>query len=565
MPGMAHIVFITSGLEHLGVAALSAYLREHGHQTSMVYEPKPFSSNSGPDNPLLAKLLEPSPELTAQRILAKKPDIVAFSSYTVTHKWSVDVARAVKRQRNVPIVFGGAHVSGAPQHAIREEAIDVVVEGEGEGALLDLAECVEKEGFGRQDIPNTWLRGDKGIIRNPLRPLIADLDTLPWADKSGFYSHIPVFEREFYVISRRGCPFRCSFCEYSIFPRQYPGSKPVRRRSVEHLMGELRAWHARGVMRKIFFWDAIFTLDLGWMEEFAEAYSRDIGLPFECYSHPQAMSRDMARILKDAGCAMIRIGVQTVNPETLAEMERKGDAEKVQSAIRHLKDYDIDHSVDHIAGLPGEGLEDQKNAIRFYNELRPAQVYVHWMTYLPGTTAFDRARADGSIPAETAEKILMGEENRGFDAPRMLHAGGKQEEFDEISRVIVLFDLLPMLSRKKIEWLLDSGLYRKLPQGVGVRQILRLVLAFVGDVALRERMRTILLGSLQSAAKELPIPDFFQNTSPSSEEHQNWPTRPQPALNSDADSDTNSDTSSEASPGAGVERKEPKLVELRLF
>src|SRR5690606_12052015 len=157
--GRMRVTFVTSGLEHLGVAALSAYVRAHGHEPTLVYEPKPFSSNSGPDNALLARLLEPRPEETAARVLATAPDVVAFSSYTITHQWSVEVARAIKRERPVPIVFGGPHVSGAPAHSIREPAIDVVVEGEGEGALLDLLECAEEDRFGRNDVPNTWVRG----------------------------------------------------------------------------------------------------------------------------------------------------------------------------------------------------------------------------------------------------------------------------------------------------------------------------------------------------------------------------------------------------------------------
>ena len=143
------VTFVTSGLEHLGVAALSAYVKAHGHEASLVYEPKPFSSNSGPDSPLLARLFEPTPADTAGRILATRPDVVAFSSYTITHGWSVQVAREVKRRARVPIVFGGPHVTGAPAHAIREPSIDAVVEGEGEGALLDLLGCVEGGRFGR--------------------------------------------------------------------------------------------------------------------------------------------------------------------------------------------------------------------------------------------------------------------------------------------------------------------------------------------------------------------------------------------------------------------------------
>jgi radical SAM superfamily enzyme YgiQ (UPF0313 family) len=153
------VTFVTSGLEHLGIAALSAYVRAHGHESSLVYESKLFSSNSGPDSALLARLFEPTPRETARRISATRPDVVAFSSYTITHRWSVEVARELKKNGPTPIVFGGPHVSGAPEHSIREPAVDAVVEGEGEGALLDLIVCAEKDNYGTTDVTNGWFKG----------------------------------------------------------------------------------------------------------------------------------------------------------------------------------------------------------------------------------------------------------------------------------------------------------------------------------------------------------------------------------------------------------------------
>jgi len=500
---MARVVFVTSGLEHLGVAALSAYARAHGHDARLVYEPKPFSSDSGPDSPLLAQWLEPTPAQTAERVLAESPDVVAFSSYTITHAWSVTVAREIKARRKVPIVFGGPHVNGAPEHSIRERAIDAVVEGEGEGALVDLLECAEKGRFSRTTVPNVWFANGGTPIKNPVRPLIEDLDSLPWADKSGFYSEVPAFEREFYVVSRRGCPFRCSFCEYSIFPKQYPGEKPVRRRSVSHLIAELEAWKRRGRIRKIFFWDAIFTLDIKWMEEFADAYRERIGLPFECYTHPQAMTRQMAQELARAGCSMVRVGVQSVNADTLAAMERKGDRKRVERTIGHLRDHGIPYALDHIAGLPGEGPEDQKNAVRFYNAVRPAQIYMHWMTYLPGTTALERASQEGLLSEEQVERILRGEETHGYEAPRLIGAGPAKDALDEISHLVMLFRLMPLLPQATIDWLLESGTYRWLPDTTTVSRAVELLVALRGNAALRERVYAILIGAAHSALQTL--------------------------------------------------------------
>jgi anaerobic magnesium-protoporphyrin IX monomethyl ester cyclase len=497
------VTFVSSGLEHLGVSALSAWVRTRGHEPTLVYEPQPFSSNSGPDNRLLAKLFEPRPAQTAEKVLATSPDCVAFSSYTITHRWAVEVAREIKRRAAVPIVFGGPHVSGSPEDAIREPAIDAVVEGEGEGALSDLLECVENGRFARTDIPNTWLKGTRSPIRNPLRPLISDLDALPFPDKRIFYDQVPAFEREYYAISRRGCPYRCSFCEYSIFPKQYPGEKPVRRRSVGNLIAELKLWKARGKMRKVFFWDAIFTLDITWMEEFAEAYRREIGIPFECYTHPSTMTREMARQLSRAGCALVRVGVQSVNADTLVGMDRRGHRDRVAETLNFLREFAIPYSLDHILGLPGEGPEDQREAIRFYNQVRPARIVLHWMTYFPGTTALERAERQGLLSADEVRRIRRGEVTEGYEVPRLV---GRQEDrscLQEIERLAVLFDLMGLLPPRTINWLLSSGLYRVIPRGFALRQLIALVRTMVGDSATRERMQMILAAAFQAARKQL--------------------------------------------------------------
>lgn len=478
------VTFVTTGLEHLGVAALSAYLRAHGHEVSLVYEPRPFSSGSGTDIPLLARLLEPTPAETAARVVATRPDVVAFSTYTVTHQWAVQVARAVKASLDVPTVFGGPHVGAAPERLITEPAIDAIVEGEGEGALLDLVECAERGRFGRHDIANVTTEGPHGVRRNPVRALIDDLDALPFADKAGFYEAVPDYEREYYVISRRGCPYRCSFCEYSFFPRHYPGAKPVRRRTVDHLIAELRGFVDRGRVRKVFFWDPIFTLDPKWVSEFAARWPREVGLPFECYTHPNAMTDEMARYLAAAGCIMVRIGVQTVNSDTLASVDRRGDAERIRRAIETLAHAGLTYTVDHIIGLPGEGAPDQLAALRFYNEVRPMRIIAHWMTYFPGTVAFEKAKSEGRLGAEDALRILEGDIGPGY-----AYSGNVEyPDHDELRRLSNVFDLLPLLPPGAVDWLLDSGAWRRLPTSSTLRKAGVVGLVLKGDAATRERV-----------------------------------------------------------------------------
>jgi radical SAM superfamily enzyme YgiQ (UPF0313 family) len=491
------VTFVSCGMEHLGIEALAAYVRAHGHEPAVVYEPRPFSSGSGTDIDLFARLLEPTIEETAARVLATPPDVVAMTSYSVTHAWAVGVARVLKREREVPIVFGGAHVGAVPERAIREPSIDAVVEGEGEGALLDLVNCAQANGFGRTDIPNCTFRTERGVVRNRPRALIQDLDALPFADKTGFYSAVPALERQLYIVSRRGCPFRCSFCEYSTFSQHYPNEKPVRRRSVPHLMAELRHWKQRGLVRKVFFWDPIFTLDPRWVAEFADAYRAEIGIPFECYTHPQTMTRDMARHLAHAGCIMVRVGVQSVNSDTLATVDRKGDRERVAQTLAYLAEFDVPYSVDHIIGLPGEGAADQLEALRFYAEVQPRRIVTHWMTYFPGTTALNQARSKGWLTAEEVDRVLDGDIGPGF----VFGGNGTYREHDQLRRISNVFDLLPLLPKGAVEWLLEDERYRHLPRSSVMRQVGAALLALRGEQATREHVRH-LFATVVSATRE---------------------------------------------------------------
>jgi radical SAM superfamily enzyme YgiQ (UPF0313 family) len=480
------ITFVTTGLENPGVQALAAFVRQRGHEPAVVYEPRPFTSDSGPRSALLARLSEPTPEETAARALATAPDLLAFSSFTFTHRWSVAEARAIRRERRVPTVFGGPHPSAAPATVLRDPAVDAVVVGEGEEALLDLCGCVAGARFGRTDVANAWFRGDGEPVANRPRPLLRDLDALPFPEREPFYDRIPEFERDFMLLTQRGCPFRCSYCEHSLFASRYPGEQRVRQRSVDNVLRELRAWRARGRMRKVFFWDTIFALDLRWLREFAPRYRDEVGLPFECYAHPRTLTAEGARLLADAGCALVRMGVQSVSPATLARVERSGGPEEVRRSVGWLRDAGVPFAFDHILALPGEGAAEQRDACRLYAELRPERVVVHWMTYLPGTAAFEDARRGGQLAPAQAEAILAGDA-LGFDDPHALALGAAER--DEVARLGALMDLIPVLPARVVRWLLDSGAWRGLVGGELLRQVVAVVMALGPNPALRERMR----------------------------------------------------------------------------
>jgi hypothetical protein len=196
---------------------------------------------------------------------------------------------------------------------------------------------------------------------------------------------------------------------------------------------------------------------------------------------------------------MVRVGVQSVNSDTLAAVERKGDREKVIQTLQDLREFGVPYSVDHIIGLPGEGAADQLDALHFYAEVEPKRIVTHWMTYFPGTTALDHAHAQGILDDAAVERILDGDVGPGY-----MFGGNKEyRDHQELQHLSGVFDLLPLLPRRSVEWLLENRRYRHL-RGVGImRQLGTLGLAIKGEPATREHVRHILATTIDATRDAL--------------------------------------------------------------
>ena len=165
---------------------------------------------------------------------------------------------------------------------IEETSVDAVCIGEGENAMLELVENLTA-GESITEIENLWVKKDGQITRNPIRPLIQDLDQVPLPDHELFRRVIP--DRIWYacVLTGRGCPYHCTYCFNHAYRELYKGKgKYIRRRSVDNVLEELRELKKHKCYRFVKFADDIFTLQHDWLEEFCPRYQEEIGLPFSC-------------------------------------------------------------------------------------------------------------------------------------------------------------------------------------------------------------------------------------------------------------------------------------------
>lgn len=253
-----------------------------------------------------------------------EPALIGIGLQSSHFQTAIRLTRAIKERFDAPVIWGGAHPTIDPEECIRHT--DILCVGEGFDPLLELSRRVLR-GERYDDIGNLWVNDGGAVTRNGQRPLLADLDVLPFAsydgagkiyiddgrvqeggnfDYFGFgFSDSPM-KTVHQTMTAFGCPMRCSFCMNALHHDKF------RRRSVANVIEELvAAKRSNPHLKKIFFWDNIFHVGKRWCLEFAERYRREVNLPFFAYSHPQFMDEESLVALRRAGWCITVMGIQS--------------------------------------------------------------------------------------------------------------------------------------------------------------------------------------------------------------------------------------------------------------
>lgn len=337
---MARIAFIqTIWMEYFGVMYLSTVLKSKGHRTELFIGTKIEHLASG--------------------IKKYEPDIIGFSCTTGAHKIALKIAKEIKSYTSAITVFGGPHPTFFPE-IIEEEGVDTVCIGEGEGALSDLADAIDKK-TEICGIPNLWIKQDGRIIKNSVRPLIDDLDSLPFPDRSIYYYKYPFLNRSQKIfIAGRGCPYKCTYCFNESLQKLYSGKgKYVRFRSVENVLAEINEARQRYGLKTVYMADDTLILNRIWLFEFLEKYKTRIKLPFSCLVRADLISEDIVAELRSANCYAVFFGVESGDEKIRNLVLGKSITDsQIKEAASLLKKYKINFRTYNMLGLPGETLED---------------------------------------------------------------------------------------------------------------------------------------------------------------------------------------------------------------
>ncbi|HWB62085.1 MAG TPA: radical SAM protein [Chitinophagales bacterium] len=408
------ITFVAIGAEQMGLSILSGIAKKLGHEVNLAFSSSLFHDRFNLEIPWLARFFDDR-ERVIRTIRETNPDVLVFSCLTSSYRWMLGIAEEAKNMNpEVKTIFGGVHVSGAPEYVIKNNCVDYMVIGEGELAFAPILNRIET-GWNNNPIDNTWFRDNAGtVIKGPQKGFNQDLDSLAM-DKTLWENDILVGDRYYYMTSR-GCPYRCTFC-FNNFFAELPDEKKskgkyVRLKSVDSAINELLEGKKRYKnIRYIDFQDDVFTTDKEWLREFLPRYKNEIGVPFQCLTHPKYMDDDIAKWMSEAGCIWIQLGVQSMDEgfksKNLKRFER---SDHIRTALASMKKYGIKVKVDHMFGLPGEPVEAQEKAWSLYVEYVPSRIQTFWTCFLPGTELLREGIADGIVSKEEAERL-----NEGLD------------------------------------------------------------------------------------------------------------------------------------------------------
>ncbi|MCM8814346.1 MAG: B12-binding domain-containing radical SAM protein [Candidatus Omnitrophica bacterium] len=359
------ILFVNLGKENLGIEYLSAVLRQNGFITELANDPGLFSRH---DNvlhiPSLARFFSRK-EKILEKIYKKKPPVVAFSVYTQTYGWALDIAEKIKSVLEVVIIFGGIHATLVPAEVMKNRFIDFVIQGEGEYALLALMQNLRR-GLPKGHIPGLWWR-EQGSVRHNPPVLIDDLDALPLPDRALFEPEV-CLHADYMILASRGCPLSCAYCWESYAKKLY-GAQHYRRRSVPAVIQELMIMKKRYAYRTVMFFDDVLFTDSDWLRKLLDEYKKCIAVPFRCFGHVQYFTRQIGCLLKDAGCYGIDFGVQTLNERIRRKMLNRHETNvQINTAFSICDDVGLHYDVDFLFGIPGIDEKDYVEVLTFMKQ-----------------------------------------------------------------------------------------------------------------------------------------------------------------------------------------------------
>lgn len=335
------------------------------------------------------------------KLSARKPHILGFTATIL----SIDSAIATAEQLrellpDTLFVIGGPHFSTLPEDVMEESCFDVGVVGEGEFTMLELAEQIRGGNLKLDSIQGLVHREGEAVIVNARRPYIRNLDELPFPARHLYppldkYRPIPASYKKLpfgHMITSRGCPYRCIFCDRTVFGNRF------RARSAQNVVDEVEELISVHGAREIKFFDDIPTMREDRMMEICdEMMDRGIRVPWSCTTRVDCVSQALLRRMKEAGCWQIVFGLESGSQKILDIVKKGTTLEQNRQAVAWAKEAGMNVRAFFVLGMPGETLETIDQTVQFAIDLELDVPTFYVLALYPGNELYKIAQQEGKV------------------------------------------------------------------------------------------------------------------------------------------------------------------------
>lgn len=343
--------------QNLGIAYLAAALRKGGF----------------PDT----EILELTGKGSLEKCLALLPysDVYGFSCYTTSYTNVLAMIRQIREKINPSayIILGGPHPTAMPEETLRESGADLVITGEGEVAIVEAAAALQSG------------RPLKGILHGEA---VRDLDEIPYpvrlTGKENTFSRTFHGVKTYSLIATRGCPYSCMHCNSNIMGA---GSRGVRSRSVENIVGEIRSLKALGASVFRFNDDNFLAHDK--IHELLAALGEE-NIEYRVFGHVRYLTDEICRELRESGCDFVSVGIESMNPDNLRFL-RKTDNLKYIGNLKNAEKYGLFIRGSFMVGLPFDTDQNIEQCFGEASRLPMHEFAVYPLIPYPGTEIARRA------------------------------------------------------------------------------------------------------------------------------------------------------------------------------
>jgi anaerobic magnesium-protoporphyrin IX monomethyl ester cyclase len=340
-------------------------------------------------------------ELYAE-ILEFGPQYIGITAFTIDINSASHLAQSIKEVfPDIVIIIGGVHLSSLPERTMRENPhFDYGVVGEGDSTLVELMEALAHNKTKIPTIQGIIFRHAGALVRTSSRGLIKNLDELPFPayDVIGNLAdyqpslHRRSDKKSMMVITSRGCPMECTFCDRTVLGHHY------RSYSVSYVVDLMKYLWDRFDIRHFDIEDENMGLHAQWLHDFCDRLITELpDITWTCSMRADLVTGDTLKSMHAAGCRNITFGIESGSQEMLDEYKKNLKVETIRSAVELVKKNKIEVSGSFIIGGVGETEKTMDESIRFLRKIDLDYFYLWYLAPMPGSEVAKDMHRHGQV------------------------------------------------------------------------------------------------------------------------------------------------------------------------